>query len=78
MTRPLRSVSPDAHHREDRPLVPVVLATIPADLGQLLRGDVQIAVHHRAWGVEVDVRPAAGGTWTPLQMAGGLVETRSA
>lgn len=68
-----RSVSPDAHQSEDRPLVPVVLATIPPDLGA-----VQVAVHHRAWGVEVDVRPAAGGTWTPLQLVGGSVETRSA
>lgn len=76
MTAPTVSVSPETSASQDRPVVPVVLATIPADLGQLLRGDVQIAVHHRAWGVEVDVRPATGGTWTPLQMAGGLVVTR--
>lgn len=42
-------------------------------------GDVEVCVHHREWGVEVDIRPAgSNSTWTPLEMMGGTFEVRSA
>ena len=53
--------------------VPPVIVRPPTD-----RGPVEIAVHHREWGVEVDCRPAGTAmTWTPIQMVGGSFEVRS-
>jgi hypothetical protein len=54
--------------------VPVVIVRPPDNLGP-----IELAVHHREWGVEVDVRTAGTShSWTPLEMVGGTFETRSA
>ena len=58
---------------EDTPVAPAVVVQIPGDLACR---PVQIAVHHREWGVEVDYREKPDHAWVPLHFVGGSFEVR--